>query len=264
MTQIELATVLLGATAFSVGNVNGTYRGQVLLSDKSVRNSIIKDLNLIQLCNELVAHCLARHVGLPVPDSFIGLARPDILPVKLAPVLPDGGRLVFVSADVKVPNVTFHLNNNPIGAKVLLREIAMWADLGRLFAFDAWIANIDRHPGNLLFGNSGSFWLIDHGHCFGGPNWKPEDLNADNEYANRLSEWMTPELDDAQRKERTQQVAAFEALVRDFDAASTAEKSHIDHLLPMESVSLLKGFIEQRAGSIVRHASKALGVPVIV
>ena len=94
MSDIELATVLLGASGFKEGNVNDTFRGQVMLADQSVRQSVIKDLDLIQLCNELLACALARHVGLPIPDCYIGLVRPGVLNVSKGPVLPDGSRSV--------------------------------------------------------------------------------------------------------------------------------------------------------------------------
>lgn len=66
MSEIQLATVLVGATGFKESNVNDTFRGQVLTADGEVKQAIIKDLNIVQLCNELVAHCLAREVGLPI------------------------------------------------------------------------------------------------------------------------------------------------------------------------------------------------------
>ncbi len=37
-------------------------------------------------------------------------------------------------------------------------------------AFDELIANGDRHNGNLLVDGRGQYWLIDHGHAFGGPD----------------------------------------------------------------------------------------------
>ena len=58
MPTVELATVLLGATGFKENNVNDTFRGQVLVAKNETRQAIIKDLDIIQLCNELVAHDL--------------------------------------------------------------------------------------------------------------------------------------------------------------------------------------------------------------
>ncbi len=166
---------------------------------------------------------------------------------------------------MKVPNVTFQLQStNPAGQRALLGEIAKWVDLGRLYAFDAWIANIDRHPGNLLFGSRGDTWLIDHGHCFTGPAWKPEDLDPAYEFMNRLSEWMTPFLNITQKTMRKAEAASFEASLHGFSATEPSESSRVTQLLPLDYVNALKAFLEARAAQVARHASKALGIPVMV
>jgi hypothetical protein len=265
MNEIKLATVLLGATPFKEGNVNDTYRGPVLIDESTVKQAIIKDLNPLELCNELLAHCLAKKFGLPIPDCYLGLVRPNILTASKGPVLSDSSRLVFVSVDVKVPNVTFRLTgSNTDGQKALLAEMAGWTGLGSLYAFDAWIANVDRHPGNFLFGNPGDAWIIDHGHSFTGATWNVDDLDPAKEFANRLSEWMTPMLTTDQRMTRKSEVSAFESSLTSFDADGASSASHINSLLASERVVALEAFLEGRIGVVTIHASKALGVPVIL
>ena len=265
MSEVELVTVLLGATGFRDGNINDTYRGQVLLADQTVRQAVIKDLDLIQLSNELLAHALAQHVGLPIPDCYIGLVRPSVLDVTKGPILPDGARLVFVSADVKVPNLTHRLvTTDPLAHAALLAEVANRADLGRLYAFDAWIANIDRHQGNLLFGGPGEAWLIDHGHSFTGPTWKPEDLDPTREVSNRLAEWMTPCLTSAQKAQRQAEAVGLSASLSGFSADGVAKYCRVNELLPVECVQALKGFVEGRVATVALNASKALGVPMML
>ncbi len=265
MSEIQLATVLLGATGFNENNVNDTFRGQVLTSDGRTRQAIIKDLNLVQLCNELVAQCLAREVGLPIPDCYLGLVRPGILNVTKAPATTDGSKLVFVSVDVKVPNVTYRWQGTDTAGKLaLLSEISKWGDLGHLYAYDAWIANIDRHMGNLLFGGDSEFWLIDHGHCFTGPNWQADQLDPDVEYNNRLSEWLTGHLSLDQKRQRATEVREFGVGINGFDATQTSKNSRISDLLPLRNVDALKGFLEKRTARVPIDASKALGVPTMV
>jgi hypothetical protein len=265
MPDIELATVLLGASGFKEGNVNDTFRGQVMLADQSVRQAVIKDLDLIQLCNELMAFALARHVGLPIPDCYIGLVRPGVLNVSKGPVLPDSSRLVFISADVKVPNLTHRLTtSDAVAQAALYGEVAIWPDLGKLYAFDAWIANIDRHPGNLLFGGPGEAWLIDHGHSFTGPAWTPADLNPLRDVSNRLQEWMTPILTSDQKTQRRAEAVALGAGLAGFNADVTSKSCRVNELLPVDFTQALKGFVEGRASTVGQFASKALGVPVMV
>jgi hypothetical protein len=265
MQEIQLSTVLIGATAFKEGNVNDTFRGQVLTADGQTRQAIIKDLNLVQLCNELVAYCLAREVKLPIPDCYLGIVRGGVLNVSKAPSLTDGARLVFVSVDVKVPNVTYRWRgSDAAGRQALLDEITNWGDLGHLYAFDAWIANVDRHRGNLLFGGNNEVWVIDHGHSFTGPDWQADQLDPDTEYRNRLSEWLTQHLTLDQKRQRAVEVRKFGAEIGGFDASETSKNSRISDLLPLQKVDALKGFLEKRTGNVSVHASKALGVPTMV
>lgn len=261
MTTIKLATVLKGAIGFKEGNVNETFRGQVLLDDGAVRQAVIKDLDLIQLCNELLAHSLARRVGLPIPDCFLGLVRQNVLATNVAPSLSDGARLVFVSVDVKVPNVTYRWTGSDVaGRKALLDQIVKWGDLGHLYAYDAWIANIDRHPGNLLLGGKDEVWLIDHGHSFTGPNWQPPQLDPNQEYANRLSDWLTGHLSTDQKASRAQEAKNLSDGLGNVDFAEVSAASLISKLLPATHLSALETFLEKRILKVPAHACKALGV----
>ena len=265
MPTVELATVLLGAIGFKEHNVNDTFRGQVLTATNEIRQAIIKDLNLVQLCNELVAHSLAVEVGLPIPDCYLGLVRPGVLTTSKAPSLSDGSKLVFVSVDVKVPNITYRwTGSDDAGRKALLDQITNWGELGHLYAFDAWIANVDRHSGNILFGGNEEFWLIDHGHCFTGPNWEAHQLDPNSEYRNRLGEWLTNRLTLEQKKQRATEVREFGAEIADFNAAKASTNSRISDLLPLQNVMALKDFLEKRTAIVPLHASRALGVPTMV
>lgn len=265
MSEIRLATVLLGAKGFNEGNVNDTFRGPVLTDDGQERLAIIKDLNLVELCNELVVFCLARESSLPIPDCYLGLVRPGTLSVSKAPQLQDGSRLVFVSVDVKVPNVTYQwIGSDDAGKGALIAEIAKWSDLGNLYAFDAWVANTDRNTGNFLFGGDNEYWLIDHGHCFTGPNWHPENLKPDGEYLNKLGLWVTQFLTKGQKKECAKAARQFGAEIDGFDATETTQNSRIPDLLPPLYVEALKRFLEKRTARVSLDASKALGVPQLV
>jgi hypothetical protein len=265
MSEIQLATVLPGAKGFREGNVNDTFRGQVLLEDGTVRGAILKDLDRTQLSNEVLTSVLARAAGLPTPDVYLGLVRGSDLPVTKAPHLQDGNHLVFASVDVKVPNITFQATRASADEQQrLLRDILEWADLGHLYAFDAWIANIDRHPGNLLFGGKNEIWLIDHGHCFSGPTWQPSDLNPDANYRNRLFEWLTCHLTLDQKKKRSSEATKFSQIIASIDVSASARKSRIDDLLPLAHVIAVEGFLKGRTISVPVHANRALGVPTLV
>lgn len=265
MPEIQLATVLPGAKGFKEGNVNDTFRGQVLLADGTTRGAILKDLDQKQLSNEVFTSVLAQGAGLPTPAVYLALVRGSDLPVIKAPKLADGNHLVFASVDVKAPNITFRAAGTSVDEqKQLLRDILEWGDLGHLYAFDAWIANIDRHPGNLLFGGKNEMWLIDHGHCFSGPTWEPSDLNPDAEYRNRLSEWLTHHLTVDQKRKRSSEVAKFMETITGIDVAESRRRSRIEALLPPAYVAAVEDFLKGRTQKVPVHANRALGVPTLV
>jgi hypothetical protein len=263
MPEIQLATVLPGAIPFKDGNVNETFKGQILLSDRSVKSAIIKDLDLKQLSNELLATVLARGAGLPIPDGYLGIVKGNDLTVSKGPRTEEGYHLVFASVDVKTPNITFRVISSKPDEKIqLLRDILDWGDLGHLYAFDAWIANTDRHPGNLLFGGQNQIWLIDHGHCFSGPSWQSQDLDPNGDFGNRLSEWITPHLTAEQKVRRSSEAASFMADLGSIDIPQSCRERHIPSLMAATDVSAIETFLRDRTPNVQTYANRALGVLV--
>ncbi len=68
---------------------------------------IIKDIGLVEICNELVADGLAKRSDLQTPNCYIGLVRNNEIPVVKGSIVQQGRCLVFISEKVKVPSVTF-------------------------------------------------------------------------------------------------------------------------------------------------------------
>lgn len=108
------------------------------------------------LWRELVASRLASAIGLPVPPG--GLAESS------------DGRQVWVTA-----RTTIRGEEPPPGDPAVIVRHNPHVAAG-IAVFDNWIANLDRHAGNLIFAKSIGTWLIDHEQAFGAR--QPEDLAA--------------------------------------------------------------------------------------
>ncbi len=265
MYQIELARVLPGAIPFSHGNINDTYRGLILTTNGQVRSAILKDLSTIELANELLATCLIRSSGLPTPEVYLTLATPNNLMASKGPIWEGEGRLVFASVDVKTPNITRRAQIlDDFGQRLLLQEFASWVDLGKLYGFDAWVANIDRHPGNLLFGNSDEVWLIDHGHCFTGPTWLPADLISSQMFQNKLAMWLTPYLQLSERTQLGKTAGEFAAALLRIKLEDILKVSRVEALLQPNFVTAVEQFLKERATKVVFHANSALKIPSLI
>ncbi|MEE8609666.1 MAG: HipA family kinase [Sphingomonas aquatilis] len=261
---VEFATVLPGAVAFSEGNVSDTYRGQVLRADMSTANAIIKDVPPKEMVNELISFVLARQLLLPIPDLLLAQAAPSDLPATKGALTRDGRRLVLASVDVSVPSITFRYTEDVPGRARLLAAVTAWPPLGRLYGFDAWVANTDRHAGNLLFGSGAEAWLIDHGYAFTGPAWESSALDPLAMYRHRLGEWLTAFLTVDGREMRARQAGALEADLRLIDIESAMRAAHADRFLDSADVAALSGFLSTRVNEVARLASSALGTPVLI
>lgn len=254
--SIGLAQVLEGATPFSVGNINDTFRGLIRLPDGSDKAAILKDLNPKELANEVLAAAVGIAIGMPIPPPYIALATFDRLATSKGPEI-EGGRLVFASVDVKTPPVVM-LYNGGLGPAVLQR-LAQWPHVGKLYGFDALVANIDRHAGNLLFSGRDEVWLIDHGWCFTGPDWSSSDLSQpDAPVENRLREWLTPVLDLSRRSLAAGGASSVSESLRDTDFALLASANHVSGLLDDGDFAAVVDYLSGRCKHTTRLAAEAL------
>jgi hypothetical protein len=258
---VNLAQILGGATPFKAGNINDTYRG-VIWTGTAERTAIIKDLEPRELANEVLCAALGIRLGLPVPPPFLALATPERLAAAKGPEVA-GGRLLFASADVSQPPVAMLLQPN--AAPAVLARLAQWSQMGRLYGFDALVANIDRHPGNLLFSGDREVWVIDHGHCFTGPRWSVSDLTPpDRPVVSRLAEWMTPALAEDRRKLTASAAAVVESDGRSVDLRGLASTNHLASLLNQGDLEAVVCFIGDRLAHVPRLAAQSLEIGMIL
>jgi hypothetical protein len=145
MESVRLGVLLPGSVAVGDG-INQARRGMVRTTRGDIP-VIVKAVPRREIAVELLCALLGQRLGLAVPE-----------PVLVA--LPDHD-LAFGSADVGHPSFRHYLQvqNDPH----ILQRLLDWPQLVRAASFDDWIANPDRHVGNVLFDGAGQFWLIDHG-----------------------------------------------------------------------------------------------------
>ena len=256
--RVRLARVLAGAVGFNVGNVSDTYRGAIRTPEGD-RPAVIKDLPPRELANEVLAAGLGLAAGLPIPPAYLAFASQDRLAACHGPALADG-RLVFASVDVGQPQVAVLCRDQ--GNAAVLGRLAAWSEAGRLYGFDALVANIDRHAGNLLFSGDREVWMIDHGHCFTGPQWAHQDLTPPNvRVTNRLTEWLTPALGHRERSFAAHRAAELAGDVTiDFEALAVA--NHLAELLDEGDFAAVVTFLQGRQPHTAGLAAEALGVLV--
>jgi hypothetical protein len=269
--HVGLATVMAGAQPVrdpGIPNINPTYHGLIMLEDGDLRAAFLKDLPPKELANEVFAAALGAELQLPVPRSFIARAPAASLMAKRC-VLADGSALMFASFDAESPSVSqlvmAQADPNRVNAvRRLVQALVTNSALGELYGFDAWVANIDRHIGNLLFGAAGSFHMIDHGHCFTGDKWTASDLVPSDSYVNRMASWVTPFLDAAQRQKCLDEADAIALQLRGLDVNRVGHTNKVSALLDDGDFQSLATFLSDRVNHVPREAASALGIQRVV
>jgi hypothetical protein len=261
---IGLAKVLLGAKPFKDGNVNETYRGQVLLEDGSTRLAILKDLDNKQLANELLASVLAKSIGLPTPDVYLAEADTSALALSKGPKT-SGGRVCLASIDAKAPNLRYVVNKaNDAAKEKICSDLLAWAGFGSLIAFDTWVANVDRNAGNLLIGGAGVYWLIDHGHCLTGTAWGASHLKADGSYRNKMATFAKPKLSQTDRETKGLEINRSAADMHSVNVGLCRTNSRIGDFLNDIDAEAAEKFVNDRRAFVSKQSREAIGLPSLV
>lgn len=113
---------------------------------------------------ESVCARIAEAAGLPVGELFWG--RVDRSDLSDSAQWQPGEERRTVLAIQAIRGTTLE----KMGDSFIIPERLQSGDTYPLMcAFDELVANGDRHNGNVLVDGRNNYWLIDHGHAFGGP-----------------------------------------------------------------------------------------------
>jgi hypothetical protein len=124
-------------------------RALVEFRDGTSAFAFVKSLDSRSVAVEVLCAVLGRLCGLPIPEPVLAL-------------VPHNGSqwgLAFASLAVGADNLEQRFSAD--SARVI-EALLKWSQVHRAACFDEWIANADRHPGNVLRGSDGRYWLIDH------------------------------------------------------------------------------------------------------
>ncbi|WP_156347576.1 MULTISPECIES: HipA family kinase [unclassified Sphingomonas] len=258
---VQYGVVLEGAEPFKFNeNVNPTWRGQVLLNDGSIARAFIKDIPLRELANEVLAAAIGLRLGLPIPTPIVARAAKADLPATNIRLQDTEDHIVFASTAMPAgPVLQMIRDASDSLLPEIMSRVTKWDGLGTLYGFDTWIANIDRHRGNFLFGSADEVWLIDHGYSFTGPGWTPSDLRPEVSYTNRLADWVTPYLTQARKSELVVQAAGAPATISQPTLGGIVRANSVDRLLGNDLPALIS-FLRERVPYVPKQSTDALGL----
>lgn len=178
MPQLGVGHFLPGGVLLPTGvrGVSETYRGLIEVDEDRI-GAYVKLLHPWELFNEALGSVLCQLVGLPTPKSYLVLVEREDYPQSPQLIETNAPRaLAFASHAMPMQTLGRHVGLQTPGA---LRElVSHWREWPDVLVFDQWIANPDRHSGNLLVGGPGEIYLIDHGLSFYRRNWSPAQIEA--------------------------------------------------------------------------------------
>lgn len=160
MDQLLIGQVLQRVPmTLAQSGINVAWRAQVQVGRDSMV-AIIKCLPAREVYVECLCALLGRAAGLQIPRPMV--------------VSDDELGIVFGSEQLPHPD----LRHTMLPSEIWIEQLSAWPALPRAATFDAWVANSDRHQGNLLTDGQGDFWLIDHSEAL--PTGLPPDALSAN------------------------------------------------------------------------------------
>jgi len=133
-------------------------------------------------------------------------------------------------------------------------------------AFDEWVANADRHNGNLLMGTTGEVWLIDHSHAFTGDTWTAAGLSAFGYTPvnkNQLAAHLAPLLQPGDHSGVMFKAEALEDSAAKIDVHAKVEESHASAFMSSPDSTALVSFLQTRRAHIASNFRQQCGVGVV-
>ncbi len=140
-----------------------------LLTDKPTKAYLKLMDSAYKVIAELVCAVLGRAIGLFIPEPMLILVDASRLPDGSA-FKGDGAFWAFASRQVSDDAISIDALIKRRQAEPMMRR---WKDARRVMVFDEWIANEDRHAGNLVYSpEHQDIALIDHGRALVMSQWQ--------------------------------------------------------------------------------------------
>jgi hypothetical protein len=152
------------------GNKCEVWKAAVIDSSSKTTIAFVKHLPQRELFVECVAAMIARAIQLPTPRPMLV----NVHPVKIPELNLSEPTIFFGSEDVGFPSLSQFTD-----VRSAAEKLKLWPNLLKAGCFDEWIANSDRHSGNIIFNGSNEFSLIDHSHAIP-RNFKSRDQTIRN------------------------------------------------------------------------------------
>lgn len=257
---IPLASVVAGPRSSPENKgVNELYFGFADAEDGR-HQCYIKVLPEKQLVNELVAWVLARALKFPVLDGFLLRVRASDIPQSKLLQNAPGETLAFGLKATDYPPLRRTLDNNPEWGTYFL-EPDIFPRWKELIVFDDWIANRDRHNGNLLLAPENKIFWIDHSHGFTGADWDCTQWNANRPYGNQMARQLMPYLQKEDKENLRDKAAQLAILIGKLPLQNLQAAAQITSFLAVSERDALERFVIERVQHLELICAQTVCIP---
>ncbi len=155
-----------------------TYACGIQWNDGKETKSYVKrfsNTRKLGLINEVTGYIIAKHCNLPVPQ-YAGLIKTNPKQFDDESNQYNDWAFVVSSLDGTTPG-SFYDISDVQSCKTLMNLVADWDKVSDAIAFDDWVANEDRHLGNIMVAGKNKIYLFDHSNLPITINWQAKQLD---------------------------------------------------------------------------------------
>lgn len=237
MEQVQVGLMLPGSKSFNDNNnINQTYKSHVQ-THEGVVQAYVKLIPNREIYIECVCAVIGRSLGLPIPKPLIVKVNHE----SLDNIEPGQHLLAFGSEDSVYPSLKRRGIDDELIKK--LENFKQTLDIG---VFDEWIANPDRHGGNILFDGSKNFTFIDHGLSISN-NLSADEPTENNIIADTL---YTTKSEFEKYKVNREVQSTIIPLYSKIQLSLLSEKTYATSYLKSDEVLFVINFLEERTRKI--------------
>lgn len=266
LESLECVTLLSEPVEIIGSHKTSVWHGSILSSNSVEKYAYIKILPIQQLISESICAVLGRAIGLPIPKPFLVMTRKNSFEDKQWEKVVQQQNLIFVNEN-KDAFLAFASEDegHPSFSKITLpdiNEFRNWIQLKDCILFDEWIANPDRHLGNILYEGKGKFSLIDHSHALTSPNWQPYLLkqNFDKLVGNYLLDNLKNDLAEIERYQWRKYAYQWVKNNQHFIINNVISAARLELYADNEQIEAVDVFISNRLKYIGTFVAKRLGI----
>ena len=145
-----------------------------------------------------------------------------------------------------------------------MEKLRTWSDVGGMFGFDSWIANTDRHQGNLLFSGKNDVWRLIMATASRDQLGRLPILDEMRPILTVFANELTPFIADNRRKEIAGFAGAVPSRINGIKIGNLGEVNYVARLLVQADYEALVVFLNERMAHVPRLASRALGIEILI